>query len=146
MSVTSERIGSYVVVEEIGHGTLATVFLARDQRSQALVALKPLPPPPPDVVLPRRIVAALGPVAALDHPNVVRLVDCFEHGGAAYVAMEHLRGGSLRPLARTLTPARAVDVLEQVLAGLEHAHAHEVVHGDVKPENVLLGADGDVKV
>jgi tRNA A-37 threonylcarbamoyl transferase component Bud32 len=141
-----ERIGSYVVVDEIGHGGFATVHRARQPRLHREVALKRVLLDPPDVAHARRFVQAARAATALDHRNAVAVLDCFEHAGTPYVVMEHVAGGSLRPLVRTLTPAQVVGVLEQILAALEHAERQLVVHGDLKPENVLVARDGTVKV
>ncbi len=146
MTASGERVGSYEIIEEVGHGALATVFLARQLRSHRDVALKRLRLDPPDTPLARRLVDEVDAVMALTHPNISSVIDCFEYDGMPYVVMEHIPGGSLRHVHRSLAPAQVVGVLEQILAALAHAEIEHVVHGDLKPENVLVARDGVVKV
>src|SRR5262249_54852842 len=85
-------------------------------------------------------------VRPLSHPNIVAVHDAFEHDGTSYIAMEYIEGGSLRPYVGKLGLEQIGGVLEGVLAGLAHAHEHGVIHGDLKPENVMVTGDGRVKI
>ncbi len=87
--------------------------------------------------------------AALSHPNLVAVYDVGEEGGLPYIVMEYVDGESLAELTARegpLAPDRAVDLLLQVCAGLEHAHAAGLVHRDIKPQNLLVRRDGVVKI
>ena len=77
---------------------------------------------------------------------MVTLFDFFEDGGVPYIAMEYVRGGSLRPLVGQLSLPQVFGVLEGVLAGLAHAEAAGIAHRDLKPENVMLADDGRIKI
>ena len=96
-----------------------------------------------------RFVAEVKSVARLAHPNIAQVFDQGSDGQFLYLAMEDLPGRTLRSLLRErgwLPWGEALEVMNQVLAGLAAAHQAGIVHGDVKPENVLLTADGRVKV
>ena len=85
-------------------------------------------------------------VAALDHPSIIPIYDAGEVDGIVYIAMRYVSGGDLHQLldAGPLAPDRAVAILEQVAGALDAAHAHDLVHRDVKPANVLIEAGGRV--
>ncbi len=85
----------------------------------------------------------------LAHPNIVTVYDYGEDNGRYFIAMEYLEGGTLRDMLQTrgaLPVAEAVDIASQVLSALSHAHAHQVVHRDVKPDNMHILPGGQVKL
>jgi hypothetical protein len=125
---------------------MAVVYLARQPTLDREVALKRLQLESTDPTLARRFVREARLAAGLDHPNVVTLFDFFEDGGVPYIAMEYVRGGSLRRLVGHLTLPQVFGVLEGVLAGLSHAESHGIAHRDLKPENVLVTREGGVKI
>jgi hypothetical protein len=125
---------------------MAIVYLARQPTLDRDVALKRLQLESTDPTLARRFVREARLAAGLDHPNVVTLFDFFEDGGVPYIAMEYVRGGSLRRLVGHLTLPQVFGVLEGVLAGLAHAESHGIAHRDLKPENVLVTREGGVKI
>lgn len=85
----------------------------------------------------------------LSHPNIVTVYDFGEDGGRYFIAMEYLEGGTLRDLLQTrgaLPLKEAIDIACQVLSALIHAHAHKVIHRDVKPDNIHILPDGQIKL
>jgi eukaryotic-like serine/threonine-protein kinase len=143
------NIGRFKVVSEIGRGGMGIVFLAEDDKLRRKVALKLLPPSfAADEERRRRFLREARAAAAVSHPNLVTVYDVGEHEGRAYIAMEYLRGRSLREQLseRPLSIDEAVDLARQVLAGLSHAHAAGLLHRDLKPENVLVDRDGRVRL
>ncbi len=140
----------YEVIRELGEGSQAVVFLARDRRLDRLVALKVLRPElTEDREFAARFEREARASASLAHPNVVTIFDYGQSGRLSYIAMEYVEGGNLRSLLRRqgrLSPAQALAIAEQVLAALAAAHARGIVHRDVKPENVLLTPEMTAKV
>src|SRR5581483_4119414 len=130
----------YRVEHKLGEGAQGEALLAHDTALDRPVVLKRVPPS-------QAREARL--VGALDHPNVVGIHDVVEETGGATLVLEYVDGGDLRGLlARrgALEPREADRLLEGILAGLEAAHAKGIVHGDVKPENVLLTAAGEPRL
>jgi predicted Ser/Thr protein kinase len=130
----------------LARGGMAVVYLARQPALDREVALKRLDFDGDDPGRAQRFVREARLAATLDHPNVVTLFDFFEDGGVPYIAMEYVRGGSLRPLVGGLGLPQIFSVIEGMLAGLAHAEEHGIAHRDLKPENVLITTRGGVKI
>ncbi len=142
--------GRYAVTARIAHGGMATVYRAMDTRLDREVALKVMHAElARDEDFVRRFIGEAKSVARLSHQNVVAVFDQGADGPFLYLAMEYVPGRTLKELLRDngrLPPAMALGIMTGVLDGLAAAHASGIVHRDVKPENVLLTADGRVKV
>ena len=142
--------GRYAVTARIAHGGMATVYLAMDTRLDRQVALKVMHAElARDEEFVRRFIGEAKSVARLSHQNVVAVFDQGSDGPFLYLAMEYVPGRTLKEVLRErgrFTPAAALDIMAGVLDGLAAAHASGIVHRDVKPENVLLTADGRLKV
>jgi eukaryotic-like serine/threonine-protein kinase len=142
--------GRYAVTARIAHGGMATVYLAMDTRLDRQVALKVMHAElARDEEFVRRFIGEAKSVARLSHQNVVAVFDQGSDGPFLYLAMEYVPGRTLKELLRErgrFSPAAALDIMAGVLDGLAAAHASGIVHRDVKPENVLLTADGRLKV
>ena len=143
------QVGRYVVVERLGEGGMGIVYAARDPELGRTVAIKLLQARASgDESEQAWLVREAQALARLSHPNVVAVYDVGTFADdQVFVAMEHVEGQTLREWARDERPWREViDVMRGAGAGLAAAHAVGLVHRDFKPDNVLVGRDGRVRV
>jgi len=136
--------GRYAVASEIGRGGMAIVYRAEDLRHGRSVAIKVLRPDLSAVLGPERFHREVLTVAGLRHPHVLPLLDSGEADGLLYYVMPYVEGRSLRHrLAEEgrLPLGEVLRITRDVAEALSYAHAHGVIHRDIKPDNVLLEAD-----
>jgi eukaryotic-like serine/threonine-protein kinase len=138
------ELGGYRVIGELGRGGMGIVLEAEHVLLGRRVAIKTIRPDlVEDPALERRFMLEARAIAALDHPSIVAIYDFAFDGDTPYMVMELVPGRSLDDLIDApVTPRIAIEALVPVAAALDYAHAHGVVHRDVKPANVLLADDG----
>ena len=142
------RLGPYEILALVGEGGMGRVYRARDPRLERDVALKILTSRPEAWASAERFGREARAASALNHPNIVTIYDIGETGRIPYIAMEYLSGGSVRErlAAGRLELDEALELAAQVAHGLAAAHARGVIHRDLKPGNVMLGADRTAKI
>ena len=143
----ARTVGRYEILEELGRGGMATVYLARQTDLDRLVALKELSAlRQSEPSFTRRFLRESRLAGSLSHPNIVTVHDYFESDGIPYIGMEYVRRGSLRPHIGHVSLAQVAAVVEGMLSALDHAEQHRIVHRDLKPENVMVTSEGRVKI
>ena len=145
--LTSGRIGRYTLLRQLGRGGMGVVHLARDELLGRSVALKLLDHRGTPA-LQARLLQEAQALARLSHPNVVAIYEAGEHDGRIYLAMERITGDTLRAWhgERPRGLAEVLGVALQAARGLAAAHDAGLVHRDVKPDNIMIGDDGRVRV
>ncbi len=142
--------GRYRVLSRLGAGGMAEVYLAEDAQLGRQVALKLLHRRfAEDSAFVERFRFEAQAAAGLQHPNVVSVYDRGEWDGTYYIAMEYLRGPSLKQLIgqeAPLAPLRAIEIAIQILKAARFAHRQGIIHRDLKPHNVIVGDGDHVKV
>ena len=137
----------YEIVRTVGQGGMATVYEARYHELDERVALKFYTAGAPTAELLERFKRELALSRRLSHPNIVQVFDIGAYGGARFMSMELLIGSDLAErLADGVSLPRACEYVRQAALGLHAAHAHGVVHRDVKPENFFVTTDDVVKL
>src|SRR5712691_2476459 len=146
---TERRIGKYIIKDELGRGGMGAVYLAEQPGLGREVAIKELIlSAVADPTALKRFMQEAQVMARTSHPNLVQVHDLEQIGDANYIVLEFVRGKSLRDRINqgTLPLPQTFAVMHGVLQALDYAHKHAIVHRDMKPENVLMSEEGDVKV
>jgi eukaryotic-like serine/threonine-protein kinase len=150
--MTSQTLGRYEIVAELGKGAMGTVYRALDPLLNRTVALKTI-----NMSADRdemadyeaRFYQEAKAAGGLNHPNIVTIYDIGRSGNVAFLAMELLEGKELRTLMTPGVPlaaADAVDIAIQIAEALAYAHQYGVVHRDIKPTNIMIVREGQVKI
>src|ERR671920_289215 len=142
--------GRYLIIRKLGSGGMADVYLAEDQELGRRVAIKILDDRhAADEQFVERFRREAQNAASLNHPNIVSIFDRGQAEDTYYIAMEFLDGRTLKELLIRNGPTPipiAIDYARQILSALSFAHRHGIVHRDIKPHNIVVGADGRLKV
>jgi eukaryotic-like serine/threonine-protein kinase len=145
-----KTLGKFEIVDKVGQGAMGVVYKARDPFIGRLVALKTITTGlADDPALLQRFYQEARSAGALEHPNIVTIYELGKEGDTPFIAMQFLEGESLDKLLerRSAVPlSQKVSFIVYVCRALEYAHKRGVVHRDIKPGNVMLTADGLVKV
>ena len=140
----------YKVLEEVGSGGMSNVYKSQDMKLNRYVAVKVLKPEfsrDRNFVTKFRIEAQAS--AGLSHPNIVNVYDVVEEDGMYFIVMEFVDGITLKEYIEEngrLSMDKALDVSIQIASGLEEAHEHHIIHRDIKPQNIIVSRNGNIKV
>jgi serine/threonine-protein kinase len=135
------RLGKYTLVAPLGRGGMGGVWEVKDDAGNAFALKSPAGGMTPQAQSTKRFAREANALRMLDHPNLVAAVDVFVEAGFLFLVMERVNGRTLtRILADEgpLKPRRALVIARQLLEGIGHAHAHGLVHRDLKPDNIML--------
>jgi len=150
MSENNMIANRYMIVTSLGSGGMADVYLAIDTILNREVAVKVLRGDGgSDPVSLLRFQREASAISKLHHPNVVEVYDIGEYDGKNYIVMEYVRGKTLKQLIRqrgALVKEEAVAIMKQLVDAVNHAHENNIIHRDIKPQNVLIKDDGTVKI
>jgi serine/threonine-protein kinase len=147
-----ETIGRYEIIGELGRGAMGVVYKAQDPTIGRTVALKTLRLDVHGIEtaeIVRRFQNEARAAGLLNHPNIVTIYDAGEQDGNFYIAMEFMQGTTLQEMLaekRILPADEAIHLSREICKGLDYAHAHGIVHRDVKPANIMITASGAVKI
>ncbi len=144
-----KSIGRFEIRSELGRGAQSVVYLAWDTQLRREVAIKTLHFSRPDARRNAALLDEARAVSALRHPNLVPIFDAGEEGGDPYLVFEYVAGPNLAELIAKegrLAPARAADLMQQVLDALIAAHTAGIIHRDLKPSNILIDPQGRPRV
>ncbi len=147
-----QSIGRYEILNELGRGAMGLVYKAKDPTIGRIVAIKTMRidlhgTEAEDLL--RRFRNEAQAVGLLNHPNIVTIYDAGEQDNVFYIAMEFIEGTTLHQLMsqrRVLGTEDVIRLSRQICAGLDYAHSHNIVHRDVKPANIMITANGTVKI
>ena len=147
-SYAGRKLGHYELVSRLGSGGMGEVYRALDTKLRRDAAIKILPPAfARDRDRLRRFEQEAKAASGLNHPNIVTIYETGETGEGPFLAMELVQGESLRRMVDVRPPLEhVIQICQQVAQALKVAHAVNIVHRDVKPENLMMRPDGYVKV
>ncbi len=147
--LSGKTIGSYKIVRQLGRGGMGEVYLAEDQKLNRNVALKFFTSHhTDDVWMRRQLTKEARAVASLEHPNICAIHGIEQADGYDFIVMQYIEGETLDSLMAkgTLELNRILDLGDQIISALAAAHSHGIIHRDIKPQNIMVTADGQIKV
>jgi len=139
----------YRIVSSLGAGGMGEVYLAHDARLDRKVAIKVLPPESTaDEAARKRLIREAQAAAKLDHPNICAIHEVGDELDAGFIVMQYVEGETLAKLIqrKPLDLRESLDIAVQIAGALAEAHSRGIVHRDIKPQNVMITARGQVKV
>ena len=149
LDLAGAKLGNYRLLRMLGRGNMGVVYLATDEALLRATAVKVLTWSPAEHDPEAWFLAEARNVARLNHPSVVQIYSVARHGPHRYIAMEYVEGVSADVMVARkgpLSAERATEVILQLAAALELAHASGIIHRDVKPGNILIKGDGTAKL
>jgi serine/threonine protein kinase len=146
MFLQGQKVGKYEIIRSLGSGGFGSVYLARDTWLEIKVAIK----------VPHKQSAELYKLlkeprlqAALNHPNIVRMIAAEKENRIFFMVMEYVKGKTLEKILekdRVLVWETAVDYIKQIAQGIDHAHKNKIIHRDLRPSNIMVSEEGTAKI
>jgi serine/threonine protein kinase len=146
MFLQGQKVGKYEIVRSLGSGGFGSVYLAKDTWLDIKVAIK----------VPHKQSSELYKLlkeprlqAALNHPNIVRMIAAEKENKIFFMVMEYVKGKTLEKMLekeKILECDQAVDYIKQVAQGVEHAHKNKIIHRDLRPSNIMISEEGTAKI
>lgn len=149
MSLLNQQLARYTILTQLGAGGMGEVYLAQDTSLDRKVAIKVLPDESvPDEQARKRLMREARAAATLDHSNICSIYEVGEVDGRSFIVMQYVDGETLfaRMKKTPLTLSETLSIANQIAAALAEAHAHGVIHRDIKPGNIIVNARGQAKV
>ncbi|MBN1939054.1 MAG: protein kinase [Candidatus Aminicenantes bacterium] len=146
MFLQGQKIGKYEIIRSLGSGGFGSVFLAKDIWLDIKVAIKV---PHKQSLELYKLLKEPRLQAFLDHPNIVRLLAAEKVDKIFFFVMEYIRGKTLEKILqkeKILDVSTAIDMMKQLAAGAEHAHKNKIIHRDLRPSNIIVSEEGQVKI
>ena len=154
---TAQQLGRYEILAELGRGAMGKVFRARDPRIDRTVAIKTISVPGADAAsmeeYRQRFFREAQAAGRLSHPGIVTIFDTDEDAPSQtpFIVMEYVDGQALDALVASVPGSKlpldtAIDLVQQIAAALDYAHANGIVHRDIKPSNIIITSDGRAKI
>lgn len=146
MFLQGQKVGKYQILRSLGSGGFGSVFLAKDTWLNIKVAIKV---PHKQSLELFKLLKEPRLQAVLDHPNIVRMISAEKENKVFFMVMEYIKGKTLEKILekeRTLELEKAIDYINQVCYGVDHAHKNKIVHRDLRPSNIIVSEDGTAKI
>ncbi len=147
MFLAGQKVGKYQILRSLGSGGFGAVFLAKDTWLNILVAIKV---PHKQTIELFKLLKESRLQAALDHPNIVRMIAAEKENKIFFMVMEYIKGRSLEKVLdekKILSCPQATEYVLQMVSAVSHAHASKIVHRDIRPSNIMIAdQDGKVKI
>src|SRR5437868_9257726 len=145
-----DRLGKWVIFQELGRGGMGRVFLAQEELTGRQAALKVLAGElAQEVGFLQRFQREIDTLSKLEHPNIVRFYEAGFENGLYFYAMEYVEGQNLEQLLEVqgkLPWSEVLDIALQVTPAIRHVHDHGIIHRDLKPSNLIRSSDGKIKL
>lgn len=146
MFLQGQKVGKYEILRSLGSGGFGSVYLARDTWLDIKVAIK-VPHKQSQELY--KLLKEPRLQAALNHPNIVKVLAAEKEKDVFFMVMEYVKGKSLEKLLekeKILDWEKAVDIIKQIAYGVDHAHKNKIIHRDLRPSNILISEEGTVKI
>jgi len=146
MFLQGQKVGKYEIIRSLGSGGFGSVFLAKDTWLDVKVAIK-VPHKQSQELF--KLLKEPRLQAALNHPNIVRMITAERKDKIFFMVMEYVRGRTLEKILQKeniLSCELAMDYTKQLCAGVDHAHKNKIIHRDLRPSNIMISEDGTVKI